>query len=125
MSRLRSLVCGSAAVLGAIVGPCLLTPAYADTTDLFCHQSGYAPEYGLNVSIDASASTVTAWFSTFNRGDVTPISATITNDQVTWTYQTPAGTDRYTLDRNSGELNDLPTNGRTILFACKKTTRVF
>ena len=65
--------------------------AFADTTDLFCHESGMNSDVGLYVSIDGSASTVTAWYTGINRDSVSANPATINDTQVIWSSPSPSG----------------------------------
>jgi hypothetical protein len=120
MTRLRILERALVAVLGANIGLCLLTPACAETVDLVCGQDGRTER--LYVSIDAGASTVASWVSGFNRNQVSPNPASITNDQVIWTFNKSV---RYTLDRNTGALNQVGADGRSSQWACTKGSRVF
>jgi hypothetical protein len=103
--------------------------AEAATIDLFCQQSGASGGYGLNVSIDTTASTAVAWTTGFKRTDVPLSRATITTDQVTW-GQPVNNAPQYTLDRNSGALIQLSPNRMGGPFAvsetlsCRKATPV-
>jgi hypothetical protein len=104
--------------------------AHAGTTDLFCHESGTNRTDGLNVSIDTGAKTATVWTSGFARGDSSPIPATITADQVSWSAESSIGTTHYTLDRETGILTELYPNQTggivpvTDVWSCKKDTPV-
>jgi hypothetical protein len=100
----------------------LTSNASAQTTDLFCQESGMNPNVGLYLSVDPAASTVAAWYTGFNRSDVQPDPATISADQMTWVIS--SGTS-FTLDRNTGALNGMPPNGPQRRFICTRASKVF
>lgn len=127
MIRLRRFA-GLALILGASITQSSL--AEAATIDLLCHQGGATGAWGLNVSIDTTASTAAAWTTDSARKDARTSPATITADKVTWgplVVNAPA----YTLDRNSGALTQNSPNQMGGPFAastewsCKKVTPVF
>jgi len=115
----------TALVFSIILGTSV-SAACADTTDIFCHQYGFAPDYRMNVSIDINASTVTFWLSTINRSQGETVSAKITDDTVTWSFRSPVESDDFTLDRKAGEMNvsHPNTNRRSDSWACKRVTPV-
>ncbi len=119
MPELRRLSYVLALVLGATIGPSSLV--YAKTTDLVC-QTTASPS--LNVSIDASTRTASAFTIGFKRGDVPAGPATITDDQVTWTNRVSGVNYEYALNRQTGALTQ-KYPGTTIFFSCKKSTPVF
>jgi len=105
----------------------IVVPAYAEQVELFCHQAGSAEGVGLNVSIDMGASTVTEWPSGASRGDGGTQTATITSDQVSWTWVQPSRTFTMTLDRQTGALKqwwDYSPMGSMSL-TCVKASPVF
>jgi hypothetical protein len=122
MSRLKCVGYGLLAVLVAIVGQSLLAPAYADTITLICSQPG--TQYGINISIDTSASTAVAWMSYASRNDSPAFPATITSDQVTWTAPFNGGSSQNALDRTTGALNIVQRTVRSS-WSCKKASPVF
>lgn len=101
--------------------------AHAETVDLFCQQSGATGGYGLNVSIDMTASTAAVWTS--GSSPQPGSQATITDDQVTW-GETIVNAPQYTLDRKSGTLTVISPNQMggpfaiSTSFACRKDTPV-
>ena len=103
MIRSRIPACGLAVVLGATFIPCLLTPAHAETIDLFCTVAKQAA-MDLNVSIDMSASTAATWGVKFTRNDVEAFPATITRDKVTWVSRWKDNVNHFALARTSGVL---------------------
>jgi hypothetical protein len=128
MSQLRRFTYGLAFVLVASAAQSSL--AEAATINLFCHQGGATGAWGLNVSIDTTASTAVAWTTDYSRKDVPASRATITADKMTWgplVVNAPA----YTLDRNSGALTQYSLNqmggslAASTEWSCKKTTPVF
>lgn len=128
MIRLRHLAYGLALVLGTSVTQS--TVAAAATIDLFCHEGGATGAWGLNVSIDTTASTAVAWTTDSSRGAVPASPATITDDKVTW-GPLVVNAPEYALDRNSGALTQYSTNqmGGSLAaetdWNCKKATPVF
>jgi hypothetical protein len=103
----------------------LTTSASAQTTDLFCQESGMNPNVGLYLSVDPGASTVAAWYTGFNRNDVQPGPATISADQMIWVMSGASGATSFTLDRNTGALNGVPPNGSQRRFVCSRASKVF
>ena len=128
MTRLRRRTYWLALGLVALAAqPSFAEPA---TVDLVCQASGATGGYGLNVSIDMTASTATVWSTAQARKDVSASRATITADQVTW-GQVVVNAPQFTLDRHSGALNIASPNQMGGPFAvvetwsCKKATPVF
>ena len=111
------------ALLGTVLNPACITAAFAATTDLVCSQTSV--NYKFYVSIDFSAQSVVAWLSTNNRSDSPSVSAHITDDTVTWTLVSGAGTTSFTLDRNTGAMNIVRPEGRNDAWICIKSSRVF
>jgi hypothetical protein len=122
MTRLRSFAYGLPLVLAASVGQSGL--ADASTINLSCHKIGVTNSYGLNVSIDLSARTASAWVTGFSRSQAPTGPATIGSDQVTWANVVGGATSAYELDRNAGTLTER-SPGITIFWSCKKDTPVF
>jgi len=120
MIRPRILAFGLAVVLGAIVCPCLLTPAHAETIDFLCATTSQAPK-DLNVSIDLTASTAASWIVTVARSSVEAFPATITADKVTWVSRWKENVNHFTLIRTTGALI-LTRDGdsQTYSWACQK-----
>jgi len=112
-----------AGIVGVAVGLWLLTPAYADTVDLYCKEAGM--NYGIYVSIDTSANTTTQWITGASRSGGSTQSATITSGQVTWTYTNPFGSTTFELERNTGALNAVEGTGQRHSYLCQKTSPVF
>jgi hypothetical protein len=122
MTRPRSFAYGLPLVLAASVGQSAL--ADASTIDLSCHQIGATSAYGLNVSIDLSARTASAWVTGFTRSQAPTGPATIGSDQVTWANVVSGATSEYELDRRNGTLTER-SPGVTISWTCKKDKPVF
>ena len=123
MSLLRAPIFCLVIAAGVIVG----TPVNAEQVDLFCQRAGASEGSGLNVSIDLSAGTVTEWPTGEHRGDEATQTATITSDQVSWTWVVPNRTFTMTLDRTTGLLKqwwDYSEMGSASL-TCKKASPVF
>ena len=124
MTYLRTIVFGLSIILGTA-----FSAACAEKTDLACQMTGFAGD-GLNVSIDPTASTVTLWSTSSARSQGQTVKAIITDDAVKWTTKLAVDvnsvvSDRFTLDRNTGQLNVSHTNRKSDTWACTKSTRVF
>ena len=122
MTRLRNFAYGLPLVLAASVGQSAL--ADASTIDLSCRQTGTTSAYGLNVSIDLSARTASAWVTGYTRSQAPTGPAAIGSDRVTWAVVVSGATTEYELDRRNGTLTE-KSPGITISWTCKKDNPVF
>ena len=117
--------------VGAVLSLWIASSASAETVDLSC--AGAFGARDLWLSIDTGANTASFWEKGADRAQALTSAATISDQQVTWTWSTASGypgglVESFTFDRNTGSLTNTVTNNRRTSsdsWTCSRASKVF